>query len=141
MGRLCLARGCALALIGVAAYCAVPVDAADAAGFVPSYSGSQVMLYVSWTFGARSARPDAFGFRYERSAPTSTDPGARFCAPLAHHSLIDLQFARGAAPLMQFGPRVTWDISRGRLGPTNQLNSWRLPALSTMASAWAAWAP
>jgi hypothetical protein len=141
MGRLCLARGCVIALIGVAACCAVPANAAVPTGFVPSYSGSQVMLYVSWSFGAQNSRPDTFGFRYERSAPTSTDPGARFCAPLAHHSLIDLQFARGAAPLMQFGPRVTWDLSRGRVGPTSRLNGWQLPAPSATAGAWADWAP
>ena len=82
MGRLGLVRGCAVALIGVANCCAAPAQAAAPAEFVPSYAGSQVMLYVSWAFGARDMRPDTFGFRYERSAPTSTDPGARFCAPL-----------------------------------------------------------
>jgi hypothetical protein len=141
MGRLCLARGYMFALIGVSACCTVPANAAGSTEFVPSYSASQVMLYVTWSFRSQSVRPDIFGFRFERSAPSSTDPGARFSAPLAHHSLIDLQFARGAAPLMQFGPRITWDISRGRLGPTNRLNSWRLPAPSATASTWAAWAP
>ncbi len=128
-------------MIVVAAYCAVPAHAAGPTGFVPSYSGSQIMLYVSWSFGARSAHPDTFGFRYERSAATSTSPGACPGARLAHHSLIDLQFARGAVPLMQFGPRVTWDISRGRLGPTNRLNGWQLLASSTTPGTWADWAP
>jgi hypothetical protein len=140
MGRLSFKRGCAIAVIGASACCAAPVQAAEAQ-FAPSYSGSQVMLYVSWSFGAKGTRPDAFGLRYERSAPVSTDPAARFCAPLAHHSLIDLKFARGAAPLMQFGPRVTWDISRGRLGPTNMLNAWQLPVVAATAGTRAAWAP
>src|SRR5579862_429246 len=141
MGRLCLVRGCAVALIGVANYCAVPAEAASPTDFVPAYAASQVMLYVSWSFGTHDIRPNTFGLRYERSAPVSTDPGARFSAPLAHHSLIDLQFARGAAPLMQFGPRVTWDISRGRLGPTKLLNGWQLPGPAAAPGTWAAWVP
>ena len=124
MGRLCGARNWAITLIGVATCCCLaPARAADLGGFVPSYSGSQVMLYVSWSFAARGTRTEAFGFRYERSSPASSDPGARFCAPLAHRSLVDLQFARGAGPRMQFGPRVTWDISHGRLAPTKLVNA------------------
>lgn len=125
MGRLSTTREWAIALIGVTACCGLaPARAADLGGFVPSYSGSQVMLYVSWSFAARGTRTEAFGFRYERSSPASSDPGARFCAPLAHRSLVDLQFARGAGPRMQFGPRVTWDISHGRLAPTKLVNTW-----------------
>jgi hypothetical protein len=139
VGRLCLVRGCAVALIGVASYCGAPAQAAGPAEFVPAYSDSQIMLYMSWSFGAHGTRPETFGLRYERSSPSSTEPGTRFSAPLAHHSLIDLQFARGAAPRMQFGPRVTWDISRGRLGPTNLFNGWQLPAPYFAASTSAAW--
>ena len=140
MGRLCVARGWVVALMGVATCCdTAPARAGDLGGFVPSYSGSQVMLYVSWPLGAHGTRPDTFGFRYERSTPGSTDPGARFCAPLAHHSLIDLQFTRGAAPRMQFGPRVTWDISRGRLAPTNMLHPWLMTMPPATPAAMAAW--
>lgn len=139
MGRLCSTREWAIAMIGVATCCCVaPAQAGDLSGFVPSYSGSQVMLYVSWSFAAQGKHPEAFGFRYERSSPASSDPAARFCAPLAHRSLIDLQFARGAGPRMQFGPRVTWDISHGRLAPTNRVGSWSvamLPALSALPAA------
>ena len=136
MGRLYRSRGGAIALIGIAACCHLPARAADL-GFVPSYSGSQVMLYVSFSFAARGTRTEGFGFRYERSTPSSSDPGARFCAPLAHRSLIDLQFARGSGPRMQFGPRVTWDISHGRLAPTSLVNSSpvALPFLTSAALA------
>lgn len=124
MGRLISARGWVVALVGVASCCCLaPSNAADL-GFVPSYSGSQVMLYASWSFAARGTSTKGFGIRYERSSPSSSDPGARFCAPLAHHSLVDLQFSRASGPRMQFGPRVTWDISHGRLAPTNLLSSW-----------------
>ena len=120
MSRLCVARGWAVALSGVAACCSTaPARAAELATFAPSYSNAQVMLYVSWPLGAHGKRPDTFGLRYERSSPSYPDPAAQFCPPLRHHSLVDLQFARGAAPRMQFGPRVTWDISRGRISPTN----------------------
>jgi hypothetical protein len=141
VGRLCGARGWAMAWIGIATCCcAAPAGAGDL-GFVPSYSGSQVMLYVSWSLAAHGTRSEAIGFRYERSSPTSTDPAARFCAPLAHHSLIDLQFARGAGPRMQFGPRVTWDIGHGHPAPTNLVNSWPLSMRPTMPAALAGWAP
>ena len=142
MGRLCTAREWAIALIGFATCCCVaPARAGDLTGFAPSYSGSQVMLYVSWSFAAHGSYSEAFGFRYERSSPVVNDPAARFCAPLAHHSLVDLQFARGAGPRMQFGPRVTWDISRGRLAPTNLLNASLLTMSPATPAAMAAWAP
>ena len=142
MGRLCRAREWAVALIGVAAYgCTALAHAGDPATFVPSYSGTQVMLYVSWSFGAQGARADTFGFRYERSSPAFSNSVAQFCAPLAHRSLVDLQFARGAAPRMQFGPRVTWDISRGRLAPTNRVSSWLLKAQPANVGPLSAWAP
>lgn len=128
--RLCIVRGLVLTLIGLAACCTVTPARADSSGFVPSYSGSQVMLYVSWSFAARGSAAQAFGVRYERSSPVVNNPAARFCAPLAHRSLVDLQFARGAGPRMQFGPRVTWDISRGRLSPTVLLSSAALTTLS-----------
>lgn len=141
MGRLGGARGWAVALIGVAACCCLaPAGAADL-GFVPSYSGSQVMLYASWSFAGRGTGTKGFGFRYERSSPSSSDPGARFCAPLAHHSLVDLQFSRGLGPRMQFGPRVTWDISHGRLAPTKLVNSSLVTMSLTTAAALAARVP
>jgi hypothetical protein len=99
------------------------------------------MLYMSWSFAAPGHRSEAFGFRYERSSPSSSDPAARFCAPLAHRSLIDLQFARGAGPRMQFGPRVTWDISRGRLAPTSMVNASLVSMQPATAAALAAWVP
>jgi hypothetical protein len=99
------------------------------------------MLYVSWSFAARGARTEKFGFRYERSSPSSSDPGARFCAPLAHRSLVDLQFSRGTGPRMQFGPRVTWDISHGRLAPTSLVNSWLVTMPLTTPAAFAAKVP
>jgi hypothetical protein len=132
----------AIALSGIATCCCVaPARAGDPAGFVPSYSGSQVMLYVSWSFAARGTPRESFGFRYERASPASGDPAARFCAPLAHRSLVDLQFTRGAGPRMQFGPRVTWDISHGRLAPTSLLRTWPMPAAPLLPAATVAWVP
>ncbi len=142
MARLYGARGRAIAMLAVATCCCVATaQAGDPNGFVPSYSASQVMLYVSWSFAAQGKHPEAFGFRYERSSPASSDPAARFCAPLAHRSLVDLQFARGAGPRMQFGPRVTWDISRGRLAPTNRFGSWSIAMLPALPAALAASLP
>ena len=141
MSGLWLVRGFAVALIGIASCCAAPAQAAIPAEFVPSYSGTQVMLYVSWSFGVQGTRPETFGFRYERSSLSSTESGISFSAPVAHHSLIDLQFTRGAPPLMQFGPRVTWDIVRGRVGPTKLINGWQLPDPTAPGGAWAAWTP
>ncbi|HEV7431992.1 MAG TPA: hypothetical protein VGN77_03045, partial [Steroidobacteraceae bacterium] len=73
-------------------------------------------------------------------SPAVSDPATRFCAPLAHRSLIDLQFARGAGPRMQFGPRVTWDISRGRIAPTNMVHPWLMSTAPATPAAMAAWA-
>jgi hypothetical protein len=141
VGRLGTAREWTITLIGFAICCSVTPARADPPGFTPSYSGSQVMLYVSWSFAAHGAPAEAFGFRYERSSPVLNDPAARFCAPLAHRSLVDLQFARGAGPRMQFGPRVTWDINRGRLSPTVLLNSSLLALPPLTPAVMAAWAP
>jgi hypothetical protein len=132
-------------MIGVATCCCVaPAQAGDLSGFVPSYSGSQVMLYVSWSFAAQGKHPEASVFDMSDPRQPRGDPAARFCAPLAHRSLIDLRFARGAGPRMQFGPRVTWDISHGRLAPTNRVGSWSvamLPALSALPAALAVTLP
>jgi hypothetical protein len=142
VARLCKARKWAMALTGFATCCCfAPAHAADLTGFAPSYSGQQVMLYVSLSFAGHGSHGQAFGFRYERSSPVSNDPEARFCAPLAHRSLVDLQFARGAGPRMQFGPRVTWDISRGRLAPTNLVNATRMTMSPATPAAMAAWVP
>jgi hypothetical protein len=135
--RLCRARDWTIAIVAIATGCCVaPARAADAPGFVSSYSGSQVMVYVSWAFASHGNRAQTFGLRYERASPVVTDPASRFCAPLAHRSLVDLQFARGSSPRMQFGPRVTWDISHGRLAPTDRMGSWTvaLPAVRLLPS-------
>jgi hypothetical protein len=88
-------------------------------GFEPELSGSQLVVYVSHPVWVRGSGANTFGFRYERFSPGNADPSARFSAPLRHRSLIDLQFARGTAPQMLFGPRVTWDMGRRQLGPTD----------------------
>ncbi len=138
MGRLWLPRGMTMAWLGlVACGFAAGTEAADLSGFSPSYSGTQVMLYLSYSFAGHGAHAQTLGFRYERSSPTSNDPGARFCAPLAHRSLVDLQFTRGAGPRMQFGPRVTWDISRGRIAPASQLAPWLMTLPLASPLAWA----
>ena len=138
MGRLWLPRGWAIAWLGVVTCGSVaPIRAADLSGFSPSYSGTQVALYLSWSFAGRGAHTETFGFRYERSSPAWSAPATRFCAPLAHRSLVDLQFTRGTGPRMQFGPRVTWDISRGRIAPTKLINTWLVTMAPTPALPWA----
>ena len=120
MGGLCVARALVTAVIGVTSICVnTPARAGDPAGFVPPMSVSQIMIFVSRPIMARGSAASTFGIRYERSSPGYPDSAARFSAPLRHHSLIELQFTRGAAPRMQFGPRVTWDMGRARLTPTS----------------------
>ena len=142
MSRLWFSRGWAIAWLGVVTCgCFAPIHAADLSGFSPSYSGTQVKVYLSWSFAAHGAHSETFGFRYERSSPVSGDPATRFCAPLAHRSLVDLQFSRGAGPRMQFGPRVTWDISRGRISPTSLAKTWLVAMPTAPSLVGSAWTP
>ena len=136
-------RALAVALVGtLIGALGARFSAADPAGFVPRDGGSQFMLYVSRPLGLRGAAVNTFGLRYESASPGSTDPAARFCAPIHHRALIDLQLVRGATPRMLFGPRVTWDIGRRQLGPTN-LNprSWPLTRQPLAVGMLAAWVP
>jgi hypothetical protein len=141
MGGLYAPRMVAVALFG-AVTCGqcLPATAGELAGYVPPNPGSQLMLYVSRAIGAHGPGASTFGLRYERAAPLSVDPAARYSAPLRHRSLVELQFGRGMAPRMQFGPRVTWDMGRRRLGPTSlALAPWPLaiqPLPGTPATAW-----
>ena len=127
--------------VSIAACCSVAADADDT-GFVPSAPSSQFMLYVSRSIGARTSGLKTFGVRFERAAPGSGDPAARFCAPLRHRALIDLQWARGQSPRMLFGPRVTWDIGRGQLEPTNLATTvWAMSGAPVTSSMLASWVP
>jgi hypothetical protein len=143
MGGLYTPRVIAVALIGTAAcWMSTPTLADDAAGFVPRYPREQFMVYVSRPLGLRGAGAYTFGVRYERASPGSTDPAARFCAPLRHRSLVDLQLVRGTSPRMLLGPRITWDIGRRQLGPTSLANvSWPMVAQPLTAATLAAWVP
>ncbi|MBS0386944.1 MAG: hypothetical protein JSR15_00585 [Proteobacteria bacterium] len=118
----------AAVLVGAAACVpAARVSAGESTGFVPASPGSQLMLYVSRSIGLHGAGANRFGLRFERATPLSQDPAARYSAPLRHRTLIELQFARGMAPRMLFGPKVTWDMGRGHLGPTElAMASWTL---------------
>ena len=133
----------ALALLGLAAGShSAAAGAADAAGYVPRFSGAQLMIYVSRPLGMRGHGINTYGLRYERASPGSSDPAARFCAPLRHRSLIDLQLVRGAAPRMQFGPKVTWDLGRGQLEPTGLARSlWSMRPAPVAGDTLAAWVP
>lgn len=120
MGGLYTPRTVVAVLIGASAcWLSSPALAGDLAGFVPGNPGSQIMLFVTRAIGARGPGASTFGLRYERATPLSSDPGARYCAPLRHRSLVELQFGRAMAPRMQFGPQVTWDMGRRNLGPTS----------------------
>jgi hypothetical protein len=141
MGGLYVPRMAAAVLIGAGA-CGpcVPARAAELAGYVPPYPGSQLMVFVSHAIGVHGAGASTFGLRYERATPLSRDPAARYSTPLRHRSLVELQFGRGMAPRMQFGPRVTWDMGRRRLEPTSlALAPWPMaiqPLPATPATAW-----
>ena len=107
-------------LVGAIACAQAPrARAGDAAGFVPASPGSQLVLFLTRSLGVHGAGAIRFGLRFERAAPLSLDPGARYSAPLRHRSLVELQFARGQAPRMLFGPKVAWDIGRRHLGPAD----------------------
>jgi hypothetical protein len=141
MGGLYTPRMVAAVLIGAGAcgQC-LPALAGELAGYVPAYPGSQLMVYVSRAIGAHGAGASTFGLRYERMTPVSYDPAARYSAPLRHRTLVELQFGRGMAPRMQFGPRVTWDMGRRRLEPTSlALAPWPMaiqPLPGVPATAW-----
>lgn len=136
-------RMLAAALVGTAAcWMSTPARADAGAGFVPRYPREQFMVYVSRPLGVRGGAAYTFGLRYERASPGSTDPAALFCAPLRHHSIVDLQLARGNSPRMLFGPRVTWDIGRRQLGPTSLASaSWPMAPRPLTAVSLAAWVP
>jgi hypothetical protein len=143
MGGLYTPRSIAAALVVTAAgWLSTPTLADDAAGFVPRYPRDQFMLYVSRPLGVRGASIYAFGVRYERASPGSTDPAARFCAPLLHHSLVDLQLVRGSSPRMLFGPTITWDMGRRQFGPTSLAGSaWPMASQPLTTATLAAWVP
>jgi hypothetical protein len=123
----------AAAIVGCLAGALLPsrARAADLPGFVPRTSGPQFMLYVSRALGARGAGANRFGLRYEDATPASSDPAFRFCAPMRHRALIDLQFARGHSARMLFGQNAAWDIGRRQLGPTELASAaypvWTMP--------------
>ena len=114
----------------------------DPAGFVPQVAGSHFMLYLSRPLGVpRGNAATTFGVRYERTT-ASTDPSAQFFAPLRHRSIVELQLARGTTPRLQFGPRVTWDLGRGQLGPTSLATAvWPMAIQPLTGAALSAWAP
>ena len=95
-----------------------PVRAADAAGYSPGLPGPQIMLYLRWPVGVHGLGATTFGLRYDQASPIYAESATRFAAAMRHRSLVDLQFTRGVAPRMYFGPRVTWEMGRGELGPT-----------------------
>ena len=100
-------------------------------GFVPRNGGPQFMLYVSRSLGTHGAGANRFGLRYENATPVSSDPAFRFCAPMRHRTLVDLQLSPGHSPRMLFGENAAWDIGRRQLGPTDLANAaypvWTVP--------------
>lgn len=127
------AAGASVALLAFLALIALAprARAADLPGFVPRTSGPQFMLYVSRALGMHGAGTNRFGLRYENATPSSSDPAFRFCAPMRHRALIDLQLARGHSARMLFGENAAWDIGRRQLGPTDLASAaypvWTLP--------------
>jgi len=144
MGGRCMPQTVVAMLMGVGAVgLESSACAGDPAGFVPRAPGAQLMLYLSRPLGAaRGTAAMTYGIRYERATPVSTDPNAQYFAPFRHRSIVELQFARGTAPRMQFGPRVTWDLGRGQLAPTSLANAVWPMAIQPLTGAFlAAWRP
>jgi len=128
------ARAVALAS-AMAIFVHSPARAADSAGFAPGLPGPQVTLYLSWPVGPRGLGASTFGLRYERSTAVYAESATRFAATMRHHSIVQLEFSRGTAPRMQFGPRVTWDMGRGELGPTRLvLSTWPMAIAAPTAA-------
>ena len=126
MGRLYAGRAIALATSAAAVLAASgPSLAGDSAGGVAQYSGTQLLLFISFPIGARRGSASTFGIRYERAAAVSSGALMQCCAQLRHQALVELQLKRGAAARVQFGNRVTWDLNSHRLLPTAMSNgSW-----------------
>ena len=116
--------------------------AADAAGYSPGHPGPQIMLYLRWPVGVHGLGATTFGLRYEQTSPIYAESATRFAAALRHHSLIDLEFTRGVAPRMSFGPRVTWEMGRGELGPTQLVvPTWPMSFPGTASASRPSWLP
>ena len=122
-------RAMALAVIGAAVSLVPPsAHAGGSAGFAPGLPSSQVMVYLSWPVGARGLGASTFGLRYDRASAARIESTAPFPMALRHRSLVQLEFSRTAAPRVLFDTRVTWDLGRGQLGPTNLVGATvRLP--------------
>lgn len=119
-----------------------PARAADSAGFAPGLPGPQIMLYLRWPVGARGLGAATFGLRYDQASPIYAESATRFAAALRHRSLVDLQFTRGFAPRMSFGPRVTWEMGRGELGPTQLVvPTWPMSIAGPAAATRLSWLP
>ena len=143
MFGLYTSRTTVAAVIGMAA-CATSAGAmaGGSAGFVPQFDTTQYMIYLSRAIGVRGPAANTIGLRYERATPGSSDPAARFCAPLRHVSLIDLQLTHGLSPRMLFGPKVTWDLGRHQLAPTSLANRvWPMATQPLTGATLAAWVP
>ena len=92
--------------------------------------------------GVHGLGATTFGLRYEQTSPIYAESATRFAAALRHHSLIDLEFTRGVAPRMSFGPRVTWEMGRGELGPTQLVvPTWPMSFTGTASATRLSWLP
>ena len=133
----------AVALAGAMAVCVhLPARAADSAGFEPGLPGPQIMLYMRWPVGVHGLGATTFGLRYDRLSPVYAESATRFAASMRHRSLIDLEFSRDNAPRMSFGPRVTWEMGRGQLGPTQLVvPTWPMLISGPTVATWLSWVP
>jgi hypothetical protein len=129
-------RAVAAALAGAAAILVhSSAQAGDAAGFAPGLPSAQLMLYLSWPVGARGLGASTFGLRYDRASAARIESTAPFPMALRRRSLVQLEFSRSAAPRVLFDSRVTWDLGRGQLGPTNLVGAaWLLPMTGAAAA-------
>jgi hypothetical protein len=119
-----------------------PARAADSAGYAPGLPGPQIMLYLRWPVGVHGLGATTFGLRYEQASPIYAESATRFAAAMRHRSLVDLQFSRGVAPRMYFGPRVTWEMGRGELGPTQLVvPTWPMSFSGSASATRPSWLP
>lgn len=104
-----IGRTAGTGLLAVLAHCVALAD--EPGRFLHGADGTQLMLYVSQPIGARTA--PRFGLRFERLQPVPAVAGAPFALHLRHRFLVDLQFAAGRAPRLQFGGRYALGYAQG----------------------------
>jgi len=116
MGRLAWISSLALLVTGAA-------SASELLAPGPESHGQQWMLYLKRPIGAvtPAGHPlTVYGLRLERTSPAGSDAAQRFSAAQRHSPMIDLQLTRHDDARVNFGNRLTWDLTRRELAATSR---------------------